>query len=130
MKVYLMRHGDAGESLDPFRHLTPKGKKEVERQGKWLKRNANVLDIYYSPKFRCFQTALILGRILDVYVSPMTSLDEGKIPVFMHGEDDCLFVTHHDVLNTLGLSSEATAEVFRVKVRKDGSVKEKWRHKP
>lgn len=69
MKLYLLRHGDAGESnaagytTDAARALTPKGIKRTRQLANALRQMGITFDaIYSSPFIRAQQTAEIIAR--------------------------------------------------------------------
>lgn len=71
MKLYLLRHGDAGErtaegyTTDAARALTPKGNKRTRQLANALRQMEITFDtIYASPLIRAHQTAAIIARSL------------------------------------------------------------------
>jgi phosphohistidine phosphatase len=63
MKLYLVRHGEAKSELDdPQRHLTERGRQDVERVAAWLARlKLPVAAVWHSDKARARETAAILA---------------------------------------------------------------------
>ena len=63
MKVYLVQHGQSvSEDVDPGRHLSEKGQKEVEKVAQFLKGlSLKTRVIFQSGKTRAAQTAEILN---------------------------------------------------------------------
>jgi phosphohistidine phosphatase len=73
MKLYLLRHGDAGErnaegyTTDAARTLTPKGIKRTRQLANALRQMEISFDaIYSSPLIRAQQTAEIIARSLQL----------------------------------------------------------------
>lgn len=73
MKLYLLRHGDAGErspagyTTDAARALTPKGIKRTRQLANALRQMEITFDaIYSSPLIRAQQTAEIVARSLKL----------------------------------------------------------------
>ncbi len=70
MRLYLVQHGEAtSKETDPNRPLTGKGKKDVSRMAKFLKRaGTKVIATWHSEKLRAIQTAQILGKAVSVEI--------------------------------------------------------------
>ena len=73
MKLFILRHGDAGERGDPrhpndaARPLSPKGVKRTRQLANWLRRRDITFDVIFpSPLTRARQTAEIVARSLDI----------------------------------------------------------------
>jgi len=73
MKLFILRHGDAGTHGDPryptdaARPLSPKGVKRTRQLANWLRRRGITFDaIFTSPLTRARQTAQIVARSLDL----------------------------------------------------------------
>ena len=73
MKLYLLRHGDAGErdasnyTSDAARALTPKGIKRTRQLANALRQMEITFDVIItSPLIRAHQTAEIVARSLDL----------------------------------------------------------------
>lgn len=73
---YLMRHGHAVEAaVDPMRPLSDKGRKDIQRMGLRLAREAGPIHrIYHSPKKRAEQTARILSEVLVLPIESRAEL--------------------------------------------------------
>ncbi len=72
MKLYLVQHGEAkSEKEDPERHLTDKGKNEVEKVANAAKRlRPRPAFIFHSGKMRARQTAEIMASMLETLKAP------------------------------------------------------------
>lgn len=70
MKLYLVQHGEATpKEADPNRALTKKGKEDVFRMAKFLKKvGIKVIATWHSEKLRAIQTAQILGKAVSVEI--------------------------------------------------------------
>lgn len=72
LELYLLRHADAGDPAawkgdDARRPLSPKGRKQARRTGRWLAELRRRPDrILTSPKDRALETATIVAGALDV----------------------------------------------------------------
>jgi phosphohistidine phosphatase len=72
LELYLLRHADAGDpaawkSDDARRPLSPKGRKQARRTGRWLAELQRRPDrILTSPKDRALETATVVAAALDV----------------------------------------------------------------
>lgn len=73
MKLFILRHGDAGErgdsrySNDAARPLSSKGAKRTRQLANWLRRREITFDaIFTSPLTRAQQTAEIVARSLNL----------------------------------------------------------------
>ncbi len=66
MKLFIMRHGEASQTgPDLTRSLTPRGRRDVERTAKFLRRcKAPISNVWHSSKTRAFETAQILTKEL------------------------------------------------------------------
>jgi phosphohistidine phosphatase len=91
-QLYLLRHGDAGDPAawqgdDGERPLSAKGKRQAKRLGSLLADIGWKPDVILtSPKLRAAQTAVIVGRALNVKAtdddrlgSPLELADIGRI---------------------------------------------------
>lgn len=80
MKLYLLRHGEAVQSIDDARRaLSQRGREEVTRIASFLKSNSIKIDqIYHSSRLRAQQTAEIVQMELDAF--PSVHLLEGLQP--------------------------------------------------
>jgi phosphohistidine phosphatase len=90
MKLYILRHGDAGEHGDPrfpndaARPLTPKGVKRTRQLGNALRQMDISFDVIFSsPLVRARQTAEIVARSLKL---------EKKLRLTNHLSPDGAFV--------------------------------------
>jgi len=70
MKLYLVQHGEAApKEVNPERPLTKKGRRDVSRMAKHLKkRGVRVIATWHSEKLRAIQTAQILGEAVSIEV--------------------------------------------------------------
>ncbi len=70
MRLYLVQHGEAtSKETDPNRPLTKRGKEDVSRMAKFLKkRGVRVIATWHSEKLRAIQTAQILGKAVSVEI--------------------------------------------------------------
>lgn len=70
MKLYLVQHGEAtSKETNPNRPLTKKGKEDVSRMAKFLKKKGiRVIATWHSGKLRAIQTAQILGEAVSVEI--------------------------------------------------------------
>ncbi|MCK4649316.1 phosphohistidine phosphatase SixA, partial [bacterium] len=70
MKLYLVQHGEAApKEVNRERSLTRKGKKDVFRMAKFLKKaGIKVIATWHSEKLRAIQTAQILGEAISVEI--------------------------------------------------------------
>lgn len=70
MKLYLVQHGEAtSKETDPNRPLIKKGKEDVSRMAKFLKKKGiRVIATWHSGKLRAIQTAQILGEAVSVEI--------------------------------------------------------------
>lgn len=73
MNLYLLRHADAGMRNpkvypdDSLRPITNKGRKQIERVGKFLQKQQITFDlIFTSPFVRASQTAQGVRKVLDL----------------------------------------------------------------
>jgi phosphohistidine phosphatase len=80
MKVYLVQHGEATrEEVDPARPLTPKGREDVEKVGKFLGGlSLDIGSILHSGKTRALETAQILAKSITPRLEPIKR--EGLLP--------------------------------------------------
>ncbi len=141
MKLYLMQHGEAkSEEEDPERHLTEKGKKEVDSVAARLeKAGISPALIIHSGKARARETAGIVEKRLkpeegvkeSENLKPMD--DPGKIKeVIEKREKDLMVVGHLPHLSRLcSLLLAKDEEKELVQFRMGGAVclerKEGWR---
>ena len=67
MELYLVQHGEAtSKEVNPERPLTEKGKEDVTKVAKFLKRCGLEIDIiWHSTKTRAIETAEIISSILS-----------------------------------------------------------------
>ena len=103
MKLYLMQHGEAkSEEEDPERHLTDKGKKEVDAVAARLEKSGiSPALIIHSGKARARETAEISGKRLNPKegikesenLKPMD--DPKKIKEIIEKRDNDLMVVGH-----------------------------------
>lgn len=82
VKLYLLRHGNADwpnwDKLDDERPLTKKGKRDVRRVAKCLRKlNVNPAVILTSPLPRAFETAEIAAQCLEVRLLEDRALSKG-----------------------------------------------------
>lgn len=66
MKLYFLRHAEAGEApVDAVRRLTGKGRRDARRVGRFLRDSGVALDLAFSsPLVRAVETAeAVLGRL-------------------------------------------------------------------
>lgn len=104
MRLYLVRHGDALSAADDSaRSLSPKGLKECEIMGEFLRRNKiTVSQVYHSSKERAIQTANILGhhmQIADKNIKALPGLqpEDPVIPIAVYcnqWQEDTMLVGH------------------------------------
>ena len=97
MKLYLMRHGDAvSEQVDPQRPLSPKGRTDVQRVAKFLKRaGVPVSEFFCSTKKRAQETAEIVknainakGKLIEKdYLSPDDPIEKIAYELSQRRED-------------------------------------------
>ena len=68
MKLYLVQHGEAkSKDEDPDRHLTEKGRRDVEKAAAFLKTaGLSASAVWHSGKTRAAETAGILARALGL----------------------------------------------------------------
>ena len=76
MKLYLVQHGEAApKEVNPERPLTKKGRRDVSRMAKHLKkRGVRVIATWHSEKLRATQTAQILGEAVSIEVVKQVGL--------------------------------------------------------
>lgn len=97
-QYFLLRHGEATSNLEPRFHssypeqlplsvLTNKGKKDIEKVGKILKK-IGIDYIYSSDLTRTKQTALIIKKITKAPVFFLKELRELKIGIFEGSHPD------------------------------------------
>lgn len=153
MKLWIMRHGDAGEvSDDPEkereRPLTEEGEKTIEAIAKGMADADEVPNVIFASCFtRTQQTGDIVGKALEV---PVDLLDElaPHLPLarwlmgLIQSEDlkRVMIVGHHDNLEPCfeelsdgqtPFEELAKGEVRRFDVDRDtGEWQEEWRLKP
>jgi phosphohistidine phosphatase len=68
MRLYIVRHGIAESGHpdgDPYRELTPEGKKKVEGMARFVKKKISPEVILTSPYVRAIQTAEIFSTLLS-----------------------------------------------------------------
>src|SRR5437868_1064741 len=71
LELYLLRHADAGDPAawkgdDAERPLSPKGRKQARRTGRWVAALGRHPDrILTSPKVRALETATIVAASLE-----------------------------------------------------------------
>lgn len=81
MKIYLMRHGQTtGDIEDRFGgdyedHLTELGQTQVQELAKKLE-NLNIEKIYYSPRIRSAETAIIINKATNIPMETVGDLKE------------------------------------------------------
>ncbi len=68
MLLFLVRHGEAkSKEINPDRHLTDNGKKEVEKTAEFMKSfNLQVHAVWHSGKTRAEETAQLLGEAFTI----------------------------------------------------------------
>lgn len=125
MRVYLVQHGKAlSPEIDPEKGLSPQGKEEVDRLGKFFaKKSFPLFTILHSGKKRAKETAEILGKHLEPelsleeyhHLNPNDSIDEVYTRIVAE-EKNLMVVGHLPFLDRL---------VTRmVEGREDGSIVE------
>ncbi|NGX37143.1 MAG: hypothetical protein K1000chlam2_00295 [Chlamydiae bacterium] len=110
MKIYLVQHGKAvSAEIDPEKPLSPQGREEVERIGRFLGQKSFPLSvIFHSGKARAKETAEILGA----HIAPDAPIEEHanlgpndpieSMAARLQGEDsDCMVVGHLPFLTKL-----------------------------
>lgn len=147
MRVYLVRHGDAGDySSDPAtersRALTLQGRKAAEQVAMAMGKMGEVpAVIVASPFARAQQTADIMGRVLgapvglDDALQPHLPIERWLLRQARMGLRRLMVVGHHDNmvpgLEALGekpFDKPKKAEARRLKLdRLDGDWSEIWR---
>ncbi len=106
MKIYLVRHGEAlGPEINPERPLSPQGREDVEKIGRFLAAKSFPLKvILHSGKARARETAEILAE----YIAPDAEMrkEAGLLPDEpieagweAMGEGDSMLVGHLPYLN-------------------------------
>ncbi len=133
MKLYVMRHGYAGESLsDPKaerqRPLKPEGREMVKAVANWMLANDEVPTIIFASPFeRAKQTADIVGAIFGIGVdivddmAPNRPLDNRLLEFIGHGDLRRLMIVGH-VDNTTPTFNRFGGK-FRKSVRDSGDDK-------
>lgn len=143
MMIYLVQHGEARpEEEDPERPLSDKGRAEVEKVAKSLKKSLKIgpSRIVHSPKLRAKQTAEILSSILNApaeEIEGIKPLDDPNIAkeLVESGSNDGIMVVGHlphlDKLSSLLITGDENAGIVRF--RMGGVVclekEEKWKVK-
>lgn len=100
MAMYFVQHGVAlAKDVDPERHLSVDGRKEVESVSTYLqKMGISVKKIYHSGKTRAMETAQIFsGHIGDGSISELPGMepdDDVKKFTRILKEDDAMYVGH------------------------------------
>lgn len=113
MRLYLVRHGEAvSEEVDPRRPLSPTGRLDVQKLGRFLRRAKLKVDpIWHSGKARALETAQILGEALSVKDAPLAR--QGLAPLdpiepiesqLRKTEEDLMIVGHLPFLGKLASS--------------------------
>jgi len=113
MRLYLVRHGEAvSEEVNPERPLSQRGRLDVEKMGRFLRRAKLKVDlIWHSGKVRALETAQILGGALFVKDPPVTR--QGLAPLdpiklienqLRKREEDLMIVGHLPFLGKLASS--------------------------
>ncbi len=113
MRLYLVRHGEAvSEEVNPERPLSQKGRVNVEKMGRFLRRAKLKVDlIWHSGKVRALETAQILGEALSVKDALVTR--QGLAPLdpielienqLREREEDLMIVGHLPFLGKLASS--------------------------
>ena len=103
MKVYLMQHGHPlSKEEDPQRALSAKGRKDVDKVGRFLQRaGVEVQEVFHSGKTRARQTAEIVAARLGTGRNPEAK--EGLSPTddvapiarqIEKGDGDLFFLGH------------------------------------
>jgi phosphohistidine phosphatase len=124
MRLYLVQHGEAHpEQIDPQRHLTDKGKRDVERVGQFLRPlKISVAAVWHSGKPRARQTAEILaaavgcaaGAVLEREgLNPSDGIGATRRAV-EESADDLMIVGHLPFLSKLAaalVTGEKSSEV-------------------
>lgn len=110
MKLYLVRHGEALESnQDPLRPLSPKGRQDIEKLGRFLAHsNLRLFHLIHSGKLRAEETAEILAQKLHFEndlesrrgLDPLDDVTEIKEEL-SHYVNDILIVGHLPYLSRL-----------------------------
>lgn len=110
MRVILLRHGDAIQSLiDRARPLSALGKEQAQNMG-WSLDEMEFCPrmIWHSPKLRAVQTAAIVADVLDGAAEPVEQ--DGLLPndaiepvyeLLLEAEEDVLVVGHLPFLQDL-----------------------------
>lgn len=110
MRLYLIQHGEAKtEEEDPSRPLTDKGKREVEKVARAVRRlGVNPLIIFYSGKLRAEQTAKIMANTLGTSKEPEATLglkpnDDVKVwaSKILGYRDDIMVIGHLPFMDRL-----------------------------
>lgn len=100
MTVYFVQHGVAlAKEVDPDRHLSREGQKDVEGISAYLRRmGISVKKIYHSGKTRAMETARIFaGHIGDGSISELPGMnpeDDAKKFARIIKQDDAMYVGH------------------------------------
>jgi phosphohistidine phosphatase len=110
MRLYLVRHGEAKhEDEDPERHLTDRGRRDVERVAALLAPlGLSVGGVWHSGKARARETAAIVARALAGAPEPVVraGLAPGDAPDSVQAEiersaQDLMIVGHLPFLGRL-----------------------------
>ncbi|MBC7185504.1 MAG: phosphohistidine phosphatase SixA [Calditrichaeota bacterium] len=109
MAVFLVQHGKSlPEEVDPQRHLSPEGVREVERMAAWAQRHGlHVGRIVHSGKERARQTAELFASVLNLadgieQRSGLGPLDDPRpVAAWLEQEEGIMLVGHLPFLSRL-----------------------------
>lgn len=109
MAIYLVQHGQSlPEEVDPQRHLSPEGEKEVRQMAAWAAaRRLPVRRIVHSGKERARQTAELYAKALTppggvAERSGLAPLDDPQpVAAWLEHEQGVMIVGHQPFLGRL-----------------------------
>lgn len=150
MKVYIMRHGEAGYSAssDASRSLTAKGNEQCALIARWFNEQQITFDLaFVSPYVRAQQTFALVANLVpvqqvqtDELLTPggYANLFANQLNILPNTIHSVLVVSHlplvgylvNELCSNVGSPMFSTAEVACVSLSSNGDGVLEWLHRP